>query len=264
MSEVLEYRESDESVLVPWSLPDLPTAQHKAGLAGLFVYVSKMPEFIQNAPFPVIESVSPLELSIRFTQASLTTLMDSVYAGEKYRVKVKKKWQRGTLVEEKTEAVEVNGQQRQVKFFVYEVDRPRAELISHWRSGNGEDSWVVLWRSAVREVLRKDRAGKFMLSQRRGKARPKNPAISKNCGAGLSQPLGNAGERPSLCRPPCSSARSKRATSAWISRAKYATISSCISGRLCLRFSFPRPSSVKTSNGNSKIVTVVLSWQSRK
>ena len=59
MSEALEYRESDKSVLVPWSLPDLPTAQHKAGLAGLFVYVSKMSEFIQNAPIPVIESRVP-------------------------------------------------------------------------------------------------------------------------------------------------------------------------------------------------------------
>ena len=156
MSEALEYRESDESVLVSWSLSDLPTAQHKAGLAGLFVYVCKMPEFITdpNTLFPTVESVSPLELSVRFTQASLTALLDSVYAGEKHPVKVKQKWQGRTPVEEKTEAVEENGQQRQVKFFVYEVVRPRAELISHWLGGDGENRWVVLWRDAVRGVLR--------------------------------------------------------------------------------------------------------------
>ena len=154
MSEALEYRESDESVLVPWSLPDLPTAQHKAGLAGLFVYVSKMPKFIQNAPFPVIESVSPLELSIRFTQASLTTLMDSVYAGEEHLVESRKKWPRRTPDGEKTVTVEENGQQKQVKFFLYEVIRPKAELIAYWLGGDAEDSWVVLWREAVRGVLR--------------------------------------------------------------------------------------------------------------
>ena len=154
MSEVLEYRESDESVLVPWALPDLPTAQHKAGLAGLFVYVSKMPEFIQNAPFPVIESVSSLELSIRFTQASLKTLMDSVYAGEKHLVESRKKWSGRTPVGEKTVMEEEKDQQKQVKVFLYERVRPKAELIAYWTGGDGENSWVKLWREAVRGVLR--------------------------------------------------------------------------------------------------------------
>lgn len=152
MGEVLEYRASDSSVLVPWSLPDLPTAQHKAGLAGLFVYVSEMPGFIadQDAPLPVIEFASPLELSVRFTQASLTTLMDSVYAGEKHLVESRTKWSGRAPDEEKT--VMENGQKRQV--FVYELDRPRAELISHWLGGDGENSWVALWRETVRGVLR--------------------------------------------------------------------------------------------------------------
>ena len=154
MSEVLEYRESDESVLVQWSLPDLPTAQHKAGLAGLFVYVSKMPKFIQNTPFPVVESVSPLELSIRFTQASLTTLMDSVYAGEEYLVESRKKWSGRTPVGEKTATEEENDQQKQVKIFLYKLVRPKAELITYWLGGDGEDLWVKLWRDAVRGVLR--------------------------------------------------------------------------------------------------------------
>ena len=154
MSELLEYRESDGSVLVPWSLPDLPTAQHKAGLAGLFVYVSKMPKFIQNAPIPVIESKSPLELSIRLTQASLTTLMDSVYAGEKHLVESRKKWRGRTPVGEKTVTEEEKDQQKQVKVYLYEHVRPKAELIAYWMGGDGENSWVVLWRDAVRGVLR--------------------------------------------------------------------------------------------------------------
>ena len=154
MSEVLEYRESDESVLVPWLLPDLPTAQHKAGLAGLFVYVSKMPEFIQNAPIPVIESWSPLELSIRFTQASLTTLMDSVYAGEEHLVESRTKWNRIKPDGEKTVTVKENDHQKKAKVFLYKRVRPKAELITYWMGGDSENSWVVLWREAVRGVLR--------------------------------------------------------------------------------------------------------------
>ena len=154
MSEVLEYRESDQSVLVPWSLPDLPTAQHKAGLAGLFVYVRKMPEFIQNAPFPDIESVSSVKLSIRFTQASLKTLMDSVYAGEKHLVESETKWSRRKPDKEETVAVEENGQPKQAKIFLYELVRPKAELVAYWMGGDSENSWVNLWREAVRGVLR--------------------------------------------------------------------------------------------------------------
>ena len=154
MSEALEYRESDESVLVPWSLPDLPTAQHKAGLAGLFVYISKMLKFIQNGPIPAIESKSALELSVRFTQASLTTLMDSVYAGEEHLVESRKKWSGRMPDGEKSKTVERDGQQREEKVFLYKVVRPKAEIIAYWRGGDGEDSWVALWREAVRGVLR--------------------------------------------------------------------------------------------------------------
>ena len=161
MSEALEYCESDESVLVSWSLPDLPTAQHKAGLAGLFIYVRKMPKFIHNAPFPVIEFESPLELSIRFTEASLKTLMDSVYEGEKHLVKSSTKWSRGTPVEEKTVTGEENPQQNQIKVFLYELVRPKAHLIAYWMGGDGNNPWVVLWRKAVRGVLRTDRAGEI-------------------------------------------------------------------------------------------------------
>ena len=143
MSKALEYRERDKSVLVTWSLPDLPTAQHKAGLAGLYVYVDKMPEFIlgQNASIPIIESKSPLELSIRFTEDSFKTLMDSVYAGEKH------------LIEPKTEREKTKSKGEEI--------RPRADLIVHWRSGNPDDPWVNLWRKAMRGVLRKNRSAKI-------------------------------------------------------------------------------------------------------
>lgn len=168
MGKVLEYRSSDNSVLVPWSLPDLPTAQHKAGLAGLFVYVSKIQELIadQNAPLPVIEFASPLELSVRFTQASLTTLMDSVYAGEKHLVESRTKWSGRKPDGEKS--VTENGQERKV--FVYKLDRPRAELISHWRGGDGEDSWVALWRETVRRVLRDSRSGEIYTLTAKGES----------------------------------------------------------------------------------------------
>ena len=251
MSEALEYRESDESVLVSWSLPDLPTAQHKAGLAGLFVYVSKMPEFIQNAPFPVIESVSPLELSVRFTQASLTALMDSVYAGEKHLVESRTKWQRSNAGrgEDRDGGRERSAETSQIFCIRTRPSKSRTHRLLAGRR----------WRGLVGRLVARCRAQGLTRGRQHGEdirihaktRKPdwKNPAISKKCGAGLSLPPGIAGGRASPCRPPCSSARKQRAPSAWTSRAKSATIFSCTSGRSCLRFSFPGRFSAKADSG---------------
>lgn len=161
MSDVLSYRNRDDSVAVSWSLPDLPTSLHKAGLAGLLCYVKRMPEFAAQDAVPIIESASPLELRIRFTEESLQALMDSVYAGEKHLVESKKKWKNGDLKEERSEPS---------RLWVYEVVRPKAELMVHWRHGNPEDRWVVLWREAVRGVLRESRAAEIYTRTTKGES----------------------------------------------------------------------------------------------
>jgi CRISPR-associated protein Cmx8 len=153
MNDGLSYRDSDDSVTVSWSLPDLPTAFHKAGLAGLLCYVRTMPLFAPGAAIPSIESATPLELRIRFTQETLQGLMDSVYAGEPHLVESSRKWTKGTLREERS-APPRRGHHGTTKIWVYEVIRPRADLIVHWRGGDTEDRWVALWREALRGVLR--------------------------------------------------------------------------------------------------------------
>lgn len=169
MAEVLSYRERDASVAVSWSLSDLPTSLHKAGLAGLLCYVKKMPEIAPREPVPTIETATPVELRIRFTEESLQALMDSVYAGEKHPVESKTKWTNGDLKEKRIDPPR-HGDDKPNAVWVYEVDRPKADLMVHWRHGDPEDRWVVLWRDAVRGVLRESRAAEIYQWTTRGKS----------------------------------------------------------------------------------------------
>ncbi len=170
MSDVLTYRDSDDSVLVSWSLPDLPTALHKAGLAGLLCYVKNMPELAPQAAVPILEKEAPHELQVRFTEETLRALMDSVYAGEKHRVESRKKWKNGTLIEERSEPSQLDEDKPPTKIWVYETDRPKVDLIVHWRHGKPEDRWVKLWRDAVRGVLREGRAAEIYTLTTKGKS----------------------------------------------------------------------------------------------
>ena len=126
--------------------------------------------------------MSPLELSIRFTQASLTTLMDSVYAGEEHLVESRTKWNRIKPVGEKTVTVNENDHQKKAKVFLYKRVRPKAELIAYWMGRESENSWVVLWREAVRGVLRAggNTGEDIRVYPKTRKPDWKNPVISKS------------------------------------------------------------------------------------
>ncbi len=95
--------------------------------------------------------------------------MDSVYAGEKHLVESKTKWTNGDLKEERTDPPR-HSDDKATKVWVYEVNRPKADLMVHWRHGDPEDRWVVLWREAVRGVLRESRAAEIYHWTTRGKS----------------------------------------------------------------------------------------------
>jgi CRISPR-associated protein Cmx8 len=71
-----------ESVMVSFDLFDLPTAQHKAGLAGLVLQIRYMEQAKPPIPIeriPVIETLTATGCRVRFTAASTQGLFDEVY-----------------------------------------------------------------------------------------------------------------------------------------------------------------------------------------
>jgi CRISPR-associated protein Cmx8 len=74
-----------ENVTVRYDLFDLPTAQHKAGLAGLVLQVRSMRERCRSDddPIPEVVELTATSATVRFTEPSVQALFDDVYAARK-------------------------------------------------------------------------------------------------------------------------------------------------------------------------------------
>jgi CRISPR-associated protein Cmx8 len=149
-----------EAVTIRYDLFDLPTAQHKAGLAGLLLQIRHMAEpnrriAIGNIP-EIVES-SPTSATIRFTETSVQGLFDDVYEACLVRVRDKKKWKDAIPVEtlDEDEKDEESGEIRKVKKYVYEVERPKGSFLhQHLPDMEPAKSWLKLWRDMIWNIVR--------------------------------------------------------------------------------------------------------------
>lgn len=141
-----------------WELADLPSSQHKAGLAGLALCV----EFLSRKPDlkGVCQMIRLDEggLTLRVDAAGMQELFDVIYAATLEEVAVKTKW-KGTepkRIEDIDIADERSGKTKTEKRFVYDRVIPRAALADEWdRCSEGEPKiWLKLWRDLVWSVLR--------------------------------------------------------------------------------------------------------------
>ncbi len=143
----------EQSLLLQYNLTDLPTAQHKAGLAGLLLHLRSL-EARHLTAGPVLERADALEASIRISRDSLQCLFDDLYAGALEDNRVRSKYPSKAPLAEKTDAVQRNGKEEQVKLFLYKDLRPQCEVIAHWRPQGKQDPWFRLWQGMLWGVLR--------------------------------------------------------------------------------------------------------------
>jgi len=141
-----------ESIELRYVLHDLPSAQHKAGLAGL-VMMLKVLQGRRKRPLPEILHLSSGELRIRVSEATLQVAFDDLYDAATEEFQSAKKWagqtpRREVLV---TERDPETGKARQVKRYVYERVVPKAEFL---RAVGEPPVWLKLWRDAVWNTLR--------------------------------------------------------------------------------------------------------------
>jgi CRISPR-associated protein Cmx8 len=143
-------------VVVEYDLFDLPTAQHKAGLAGLLLQLRSMAD--REVPGDLIPEVvqrTATRSTIRFTEKSVQKLFDDLYAARIGRVEVKARWQGAEPVEirEGEETDPKTNETRKVKRFVYEVVQPcGCFLRDHYPDEDG--AWLKLWRDMLWAIPR--------------------------------------------------------------------------------------------------------------
>ena len=146
-----------EVVEITYDLFDLPTAQHKAGLAGLVLQIQSMRDrHLPNDSIPeIVGEVGTTVVTFRFTEKSVQGLMDDVYDARAVKVEVKSKWPGQPPLEEKfvDEKDEETGESKKVKRFVYELVQPRGHFLEQHLS-DGDGLWLKLWRDMLWNVPR--------------------------------------------------------------------------------------------------------------
>lgn len=170
------------SVTIQYDLFDLPTAQHKAGLAGLLLAIQSMKARHRPADtIPDVVELSPTSATVRFTKKSVQELLDDVYDATVEEVAVRTRWQGvpPRREEEITETAE-DGTKTTSRRFVYEQVQPSGHFLrQHLPEMDRAKDWHKLWRDMLWTIPRgipmtripyELRAG-WIAKERRGGAR---------------------------------------------------------------------------------------------
>ena len=146
-----------ESITVEYRLEDLPTAQHKAGLAGLLLAIEDLQErrdrgVSGSAPPRVVEE-GATSATFEFNRESLKALLNDLYDAETVERQVKAKWQgkKPKRVDEVPATPPATGQEKR---FVYDVVRPTGHFLRRYTGDEDPGGWLKLWREMLWAVPR--------------------------------------------------------------------------------------------------------------
>lgn len=157
-------KKEEEPLILHYSLFDLPTAQHKAGLAGLLVMIESMRRR-GLAPLPEIHDLGATGVTITLTQKSLQTLCDDLFDAEIIEIQVKTKWSGKKPKETVEVSVEHDGKEKKEKRFIYDILQPKGLFLQTFFSDeNG--AWIELWRNMLWNVLRSQPATRKIYEER--------------------------------------------------------------------------------------------------
>ena len=151
--------EAPTTLRLDYQLAELPTAQHRAGLAGLVLMLRHSLERLPGRERGTarVTRLDEVGASVEFDLDGLRRLFDELYAASmEERAESKPREGQPPLREEERETKDEKGKSRLKRYFIYEVPVPRAGLLldldptSNGRSGH----WVKLWRDMLWQTLR--------------------------------------------------------------------------------------------------------------
>lgn len=165
----------NSEIPICYSLFDLPSAQHKAGLAGLLLLIKSLQQR-GISPLPVVNELTATSVKLTFTLMAMQTLFNDLYDAEVRETESKTKWK--GKAPKREESVEVTdpktGKVKRSKIFVYDVVVPKASFLEHHHPGN-EDGWLKLWRDMLWNTLR-GRPTTRLVYEERAKKQPSGEA----------------------------------------------------------------------------------------
>lgn len=141
-----------------WSLHELPSSQHRAGLAGLALSVAFLNRKGDRKGVCEVESADEEGLTLLVDREGMQSLFDDVYDATLQETGSKSKWagaepKRVDDVEVKDEKT---GKARSEKRFVYDRVVPAGAMVREWDAAapGAPKLWLKLWQDMVWSTLR--------------------------------------------------------------------------------------------------------------
>jgi CRISPR-associated protein Cmx8 len=143
-----------------YQLAELPSAQHRAGLAGLVLMVRELrqqPWFFERDN-PVVEfiQVNEYNATLKLNLAGLKALFDLAYKASKEERATETKIKKYDRIEEK-EVQDRKDKTKLKKHYIYSVVVPNGAFLPVWdKSSDEEDKglWIKLWRDMLWHIIR--------------------------------------------------------------------------------------------------------------
>ena len=156
--------ETDVLVL-NYSLSELPSSQHRAGLAGLALMVRWLHLFEawkqDGAAICEIVNLSDRGLTLRINPLGLQALFNEVYGAsweEQERTQVLKNARTKEVIpylrEEEKDGVDKKGNPTKKKVYIYQVVVPKGAFIADADPEGDHGKWIKLWRDFLWSILR--------------------------------------------------------------------------------------------------------------
>jgi CRISPR-associated protein Cmx8 len=146
-----------DQIRVAYQLDELPTAQHRAGLAGLLLQIRVMNERREpSSRIPEVAKITPTSAELIFTKESVQGVLDDLYEAIPVEVATPRKWPGSEpLREQIIEQVDrETGKKKSVRQFVYEVIQPQNPSWKLYLDSPEDHPWLKLWRDMVWAVPR--------------------------------------------------------------------------------------------------------------
>ena len=149
-----ESETSSEILTLHYDLSALPSAQHKAGLAGLLLLIDSM-KMRKMAMIPEVNNCGRMIVDLHFTKESMQAVFDELFASSWVEVESATKWGGKAVPKRVVEYVTLTaaGKAKKEKKYVYDKVQPEAAFLKALYPVEA-DGWVKLWRDMLWGTLR--------------------------------------------------------------------------------------------------------------
>ncbi len=161
-----------KTIQLSYQLTELPSAQHRAGLAGLVLMVrevhhQELLDSYENALLEFFSEPDEYGLILELNLEGLKALFDLTYKAFNEHRRTANRISNYDRIEE--EIITENGQERIRKWYHYSVIVPQGAFLPYWDNSDDYENnglWIKLWRELMWNIIRDKPASRSPFNER--------------------------------------------------------------------------------------------------